>query len=109
MRRNVGIQVCGIGRYRHDARLCLTRRAGARACSSQGSCRDLPAVSRRAVPMAELVGQNRDSCLQVDGVETSFLGGARSRLRSRYAFPSTFLEERGNTKEEGRSSAHSWC
>ncbi len=36
MRRNVGIQVCWIGRYRHDARLCLTRRAGARACSLPG-------------------------------------------------------------------------
>lgn len=47
MRRNVGIQVCGIGRYRHDARLCLTRRAGARACSLPGV---LPRPSRGQPP-----------------------------------------------------------
>ncbi|MET8965106.1 DUF2625 family protein [Streptomyces sp. NPDC004074] len=38
--------------------------------------RDLPATSRRAVPMAELLGLSRDSCLQFDGADPGFLGVA---------------------------------
>ncbi|WP_037569243.1 DUF2625 domain-containing protein [Phaeacidiphilus oryzae] len=38
--------------------------------------RDLATTSRRAVPMAELLGMNRDSCLQFDGVDPGFLGAA---------------------------------
>ncbi|MFF4102895.1 DUF2625 family protein [Streptomyces sp. NPDC001903] len=37
---------------------------------------DLSATSRRAVPMAELLGLNRDSCLQLDGTDPGFLGVA---------------------------------
>ncbi|MFC8263970.1 DUF2625 domain-containing protein [Streptomyces sp. NPDC057291] len=36
--------------------------------------RDLSATSRRAVPMAELLGVARDSCRQFDGVDPGFLG-----------------------------------
>ncbi|WP_268219356.1 DUF2625 family protein [Streptomyces sp. EMB24] len=35
---------------------------------------DLPATSRRAVPMAQLLGLSRDSCLQFDGTDPGFLG-----------------------------------
>ncbi|MGQ4484342.1 DUF2625 domain-containing protein [Streptomyces sp. SAS_281] len=35
---------------------------------------DLPATSRRAVPMAELLRQSRDSCLQFDGTDPGFIG-----------------------------------
>jgi hypothetical protein len=35
---------------------------------------DLLATSRRAVPMAELLGLSRDSCLQFDGADPGFLG-----------------------------------
>ncbi|MGW1497993.1 DUF2625 domain-containing protein [Streptomyces mirabilis] len=35
---------------------------------------DLSATSRRAVPMTELLGVARDSCLQFDGVDAGFLG-----------------------------------
>lgn len=38
--------------------------------------RDLPATSRRAVPMAELLGLSRDACLQFDGADPGFLGAA---------------------------------
>ncbi|WP_329126530.1 DUF2625 family protein [Streptomyces sp. NBC_01465] len=37
---------------------------------------DLSATSRRAVPMAELLGVSRDSCLQFDGADPGFLGVA---------------------------------
>ncbi|EMF00625.1 DUF2625 domain-containing protein [Streptomyces mobaraensis NBRC 13819 = DSM 40847] len=37
---------------------------------------DLPATSRRAVPMAELLGLNRDACLRFDGADPGFLGAA---------------------------------
>ncbi|MEU9456697.1 DUF2625 family protein [Streptomyces sp. NPDC048277] len=37
---------------------------------------DLLATSRRAVPMAELLGLSRDSCLQFDGADPGFLGVA---------------------------------
>ncbi|MFJ1551802.1 DUF2625 domain-containing protein [Streptomyces sp. NPDC088246] len=37
---------------------------------------DLLATSRRAVPMAELLGLSRDSCLQFDGADPGFLGAA---------------------------------
>ncbi|MEU2129689.1 DUF2625 family protein [Streptomyces sp. NPDC018352] len=37
---------------------------------------DLLAASRRAVPMAELLGLSRDSCLQFDGADPGFLGAA---------------------------------
>ncbi|MFB6620098.1 DUF2625 domain-containing protein [Streptomyces sp. NPDC085524] len=36
--------------------------------------RDLQGASRRPVPMAELVGLGRESCLQLDGVDPGFLG-----------------------------------
>ncbi|MFD9484143.1 DUF2625 family protein [Streptomyces sp. NPDC059991] len=35
---------------------------------------DLMATSRRAVPMAELLGLSRDSCRQFDGADPGFLG-----------------------------------
>jgi hypothetical protein len=35
---------------------------------------DLLATSRRAVPMEELLGLSRDSCLQFDGADPGFLG-----------------------------------
>ncbi|MFK0103629.1 DUF2625 domain-containing protein [Streptomyces sp. NPDC091217] len=35
---------------------------------------DISATSRRAVPMAELLGVARDSCRQFDGVDPGFLG-----------------------------------
>ncbi|MER5601767.1 DUF2625 domain-containing protein [Streptomyces sp. NPDC002265] len=35
---------------------------------------DISATSRRAVPMAELLGIGRDSCRQFDGVDPGFLG-----------------------------------
>ncbi|MER5887486.1 DUF2625 family protein [Streptomyces sp. NPDC001941] len=35
---------------------------------------DLSATSRRAVPMAELLGMSRDACLQFDGTDPGFLG-----------------------------------
>lgn len=35
---------------------------------------DVSATSRRAVPMAELLGMSRDSCLQFDGTDPGFLG-----------------------------------
>ncbi|MGC9381467.1 hypothetical protein [Streptomyces sp. MH13] len=35
---------------------------------------NLSAASRRAVPMAELLGVSRDSCLQFDGADPGFLG-----------------------------------
>ncbi|BDM69907.1 hypothetical protein HEK616_33940 [Streptomyces nigrescens] len=38
--------------------------------------RDLSATSRRAVPMAELLGLSRDACLQFDGADPGFLGAA---------------------------------
>ncbi|MFE5718072.1 DUF2625 family protein [Streptomyces erythrochromogenes] len=38
--------------------------------------RDLPATSRRAVPMAELLGLSRDSALRLDGTDPGFLGAA---------------------------------
>ncbi|MFC9757922.1 DUF2625 domain-containing protein [Streptomyces sp. NPDC056921] len=37
---------------------------------------DLLAASRRAVPMAELLGLSRGSCLQFDGADPGFLGAA---------------------------------
>ncbi|MER6218219.1 DUF2625 domain-containing protein [Streptomyces sp. NPDC001674] len=37
---------------------------------------DLLATSRRAVPMGELLGLSRDSCLQFDGADPGFLGVA---------------------------------
>ncbi|MFB7957792.1 DUF2625 family protein [Streptomyces sp. NPDC056045] len=37
---------------------------------------DLSATSRRAVPMAELLGLSRDSCLRFDGTDPGFLGVA---------------------------------
>ncbi|MGI5372810.1 DUF2625 domain-containing protein [Streptomyces sp. CA-251387] len=37
---------------------------------------DLPATSRRAVPMTELLGLSRDMCLQFDGADPGFLGAA---------------------------------
>ena len=37
---------------------------------------NLRAASRRAVPMAELLGLNRDSCRQFDGADPGFLGNA---------------------------------
>ncbi|MDV9169326.1 DUF2625 domain-containing protein [Streptomyces sp. W16] len=36
--------------------------------------RELSATSRRAVPMAELLGLSRDTCLQLDGVDPGSLG-----------------------------------
>ncbi|MFF5981556.1 DUF2625 domain-containing protein [Streptomyces olindensis] len=38
--------------------------------------RDLSATGRRAVPMAELLGLNRDWCRQCDGADPGFLGAA---------------------------------
>ncbi|MFJ6783413.1 DUF2625 family protein [Streptomyces yangpuensis] len=38
--------------------------------------RDLSATSRRAVPMAELLGLGRESCLRLDGTDPGFLGAA---------------------------------
>ncbi|MFF3174420.1 DUF2625 family protein [Streptomyces sp. NPDC057900] len=35
---------------------------------------DLSATSRRAVPMAELLGLYRDTCVQLDGSDPGFLG-----------------------------------
>ncbi|MFD8289023.1 DUF2625 domain-containing protein [Streptomyces lavendulae] len=37
---------------------------------------DLSATSRAAVPMAELLGMSRDTCLQLDGTDPGFLGVA---------------------------------
>ncbi|CAL9316805.1 DUF2625 family protein [Streptomyces sp. SudanB52_2052] len=37
---------------------------------------DLSATGRRAVPMAELLGLNRDHCLRFDGADPGFLGAA---------------------------------
>lgn len=36
--------------------------------------RDLEAASRRRVPMAELLGLSRDTCVQLNGVDPGFLG-----------------------------------
>ncbi|MDI3406898.1 DUF2625 domain-containing protein [Streptomyces cavernicola] len=41
---------------------------------SEEARRDLPATSRRAVPMAEILGQSHDACLRFDGADPGFLG-----------------------------------
>ncbi|WP_246574673.1 DUF2625 family protein [Streptomyces genisteinicus] len=44
-------------------------------CSAEAR-QDLLETSRRAVPMAELMGLSRHSCLQFDGADPGFLGVA---------------------------------
>ncbi|MFE1896739.1 DUF2625 family protein [Streptomyces yangpuensis] len=64
---------------RHDEGAALNGRQGLSFFPPLWSAearRDLSATSRRPVPMAELLGLARESCLRLDGTDPGFLGAA---------------------------------